>query len=157
MNFVPIIISSAVAILAGLGMWGFLGTGFFISIPQVGGVNAELSSQDQGNIKLTETVSPHVFIMNDDELGSYLVSPQGRALYTTTKDSCVNKCLEAWPPYVASGDFASKGDLSAILVEDLGRVQFSWKGKLLYYYVNDERVGDTNGKDVAGVWFLARP
>ena len=96
-------------------------------------------------------------IAEHDELGSYLTDGSGRALYITTKEECILGCLSIWPPYLAS-EVIPEGDsrLGTVENEAAEGLQYMWDGKLLYYYINDENVGDVNGHEVGDVWFLVR-
>jgi predicted lipoprotein with Yx(FWY)xxD motif len=101
-----------------------------------------------------------------DDLGTYLVGPEGMTLYYFTRDvtpgasTCSGGCLEAWPPLLveegqalAAGDGVS-GTLGSFARDD-GSMQATYRGRPLYYWQGDTAPGETNGQDVGNVWFVA--
>src|SRR5262245_4109891 len=80
--------------------------------------------------------------------GRVLFDGRGFALYAFTKDargrsSCSGACAKAWPPYivptrVAAGTGAKSSLLGTVKRSD-GRLQATYAGKPLYYYVGDRR------------------
>lgn len=102
-----------------------------------------------------------------DDLGTYLVGPDGRTLYYFTKDVtpghsvCFGGCLEAWPPLlVGEGETLAAGEgvsgTLAALTRDDGSMQATYRGRPLYYWQGDTAAGETNGEGVGGVWFVAQ-
>jgi len=102
-----------------------------------------------------------------DDLGTYLVGPDGRTLYYFTKDVtpgqsvCFGGCLEAWPPLLVSEDqqlLAGDGVTGALgaVPRDDGTMQAAYRGRPLYYWQGDTGPGETNGQDVGNVWFVAQ-
>jgi predicted lipoprotein with Yx(FWY)xxD motif len=101
-----------------------------------------------------------------DDLGTYLVGPEGKTLYYFTRDVtpgqsvCSGGCLEAWPPLlVAEGQTLVAGDgvtgtLSSAPRED-GSMQATYRGRPLYHWAADTEPGQTTGQGVNGVWFVA--
>lgn len=85
----------------------------------------------------------------------------GRTAYYFTIDSapgislCSDDCLAAWPPVtVSDGASVAAGDgipgVVGVIAATDGTPQVTYDGRPLYYFV-----GDTNGQDVSGVWFVA--
>ena len=102
-----------------------------------------------------------------DDLGTYLVGPEGLTLYYFTRDvtpgvsTCFGGCLEAWPPLlVGEGQqLAASDDVTgtlATLTRDDGTMQAAYRGRPLYYWQGDTEAGQTNGEAVGGVWFVAQ-
>ena len=101
-----------------------------------------------------------------DDLGTYLVGPDGRTLYYFTRDvtpgssACTGGCLEAWPPLlVEDGQSLVAGDgvtgpLAAAPQAD-GTLQATYRGRPLYYWQGDTEAGQTTGQGVNDVWFVA--
>ena len=101
-----------------------------------------------------------------DDLGTYLVGPEGKTLYYFTRDVtpgqsvCVGGCLDAWPPLlVGEGQGLTAGDgvtgtLASFSRED-GTTQATYRGRPLYYWAADTEPGQTTGHGVNGVWFVA--
>jgi predicted lipoprotein with Yx(FWY)xxD motif len=104
-----------------------------------------------------------------DPTGTFLVTPEGFALYTfdddleTMGDSrCEDDCVAQWPPLeqpvmsdVVAGEGVT-GDFFPILRGD-GVRQVTYNDLPLYTYVGDEAPGETNGDGLGGVWHLATP
>jgi predicted lipoprotein with Yx(FWY)xxD motif len=101
-----------------------------------------------------------------DDLGTYLVGPEGLTLYYFTRDIspgvsvCFGGCLEAWPPLLVgegeqlTGSDDVAGTLAALARED-GTMQATYRGRPLYDWQGDVAPGETNGQDVGSVWYVA--
>lgn len=94
--------------------------------------------------------------------GGKLVGSNGMTLYNFDKDVansgksvCNGPCAGNWPPFYATEGDRATGDWS-IVTRDDGKKQWAYKGKPLYYWVKDQKAGDTNGDGVNGVWRIAR-
>jgi predicted lipoprotein with Yx(FWY)xxD motif len=110
---------------------------------------------------------PTISVGTSEELGSYLVGPDGMTLYSLSADPlnesvCVDQCLEAWPALtVESADALTAaedvpGELGTIERAD-GTLQVTYNGIALYYWMNDEAPGDTTGHRVGNVWWIVPP
>jgi predicted lipoprotein with Yx(FWY)xxD motif len=108
-----------------------------------------------------------VGLSKSDELGPYLVGPEGLTLYSFTPDplndsACYDKCADSWPPLLVAADAtltadeAVPGVLSTITRKD-GTLQVAYNGIALYYWVKDEKPGDTTGNRVGNVWWIVPP
>lgn len=90
-----------------------------------------------------------------------LTDGKGVALYLFTKDkgstsTCVDDCLEAWPP-VAGPATAGKGvaeDKLGVTTRPDGSKQATYAGKPLYRFAEDKASGDGKGQGLKGVWYL---
>ncbi len=97
------------------------------------------------------------------KLGNILVGPDGRTLYMFTKDepnksNCYDDCATAWPPLLTDmkptvGVGADPALLGTTTRTD-GKLQVTYKGMPLYYWVSDQKPGDTTGQNVGSVWFV---
>jgi len=103
-------------------------------------------------------------------LGQILTDARGRTLYLFTKDSgnsssCTGACLTVWPAFTATGVVqagggVSQGLLGATAGSSGGQVQVTYNGHPLYYYVGDNKPGDTNGQNLdqyGGSWYVIDP
>lgn len=110
---------------------------------------------------------PELAVSEAEDVGEYVVDPDGHTLYIFTNDSpgtstCTDTCAANWPPFTLSaGEEAVAGEgisgtLATIERED-GTRQVTLDGWPLYYFAADDAPGDTNGEAVGGVWFVARP
>ncbi len=101
--------------------------------------------------------------------GAFLTDGSGRAVYLWMKDpmgksDCVNACLSARPPVIASGMLTGTGgvkssDLSTITRSD-GTKQVAYDGHALYYFSGDSGAGQVNGQGLNGFgakWWLVAP
>jgi predicted lipoprotein with Yx(FWY)xxD motif len=102
--------------------------------------------------------------------GRALTDRRGFALYRFTRDrspasTCYGACAKAWPPYVvadrlsAAGPGAHAGLLGKVRRQD-GRLQITYAGHPLYYYVGDRRPGQVLCQAVlefGGTWYVVAP
>ena len=89
-----------------------------------------------------------------DDLGTYLVGPEGLTLYYFTRDvtpgvsACFGRCLEAWPPLlVGEGQELVAGEgvtgtLGSVPLGD-GTMIATYRGRPLYYWWEDVAPGET--------------
>jgi predicted lipoprotein with Yx(FWY)xxD motif len=91
------------------------------------------------------------------ELGQYLATPSGQAVYTYDKDTtgvstCTGSCLQEWPIYKATTTTGLPANITIVVRTD-GQQQYAYKGKPLYTFAQDtdgQVTGDgLNGFDVA--------
>jgi predicted lipoprotein with Yx(FWY)xxD motif len=90
-----------------------------------------------------------------------LVGNNGMTLYVFDKDAdgksmCNGKCAENWPPLYAEGKEGKVGGNFSVITRDDGKMQYAYKGKPLYFWVKDQKPGDTTGDGVNNVWHVAR-
>jgi predicted lipoprotein with Yx(FWY)xxD motif len=106
-----------------------------------------------------------VDLANSKTVGEYLTDAQGMTLYWLKTDSpgvstCAGGCLENWPAFYRKSVAATGGlktsDFGSITRED-GKMQTTYKGYPLYYFVKDKKAGDTNGQGARGVWYAVNP
>lgn len=88
-----------------------------------------------------------------------LVGPNDMTLYIFDKDAvgvtnCYDQCAENWPPVIADAGATPEGDFTLVDRTD-GTKMWAYKGWPLYYWVKDEKPGDTTGDGVGGVWHTA--
>lgn len=104
-------------------------------------------------------------IKTKDGVGSYLADDKGMTLYLFKKDSagvsaCSGGCVEKWPLFYQENVIPPAGvaaaDFGAIKRDD-GKMQTTYKGLPLYYYVGDTAPGDVNGQGLREVWYVVAP
>jgi len=103
----------------------------------------------------------------ETSLGAVLVDQNGMTLYTFDKDTkgamestCVDKCIENWPPFLAADGAMAEGAWTIVDVKDAdGAMKKMWAhdGWPLYLWVKDQKPGDVTGDGVGGVWHVAKP
>ena len=106
---------------------------------------------------------------HSSRFGLILFDGRGFVLYAFTKDPrgrsvCYGACAAAWPPYlVSSAPRASAGARAALLGTTRrkdGKLQVTYAGRPLYYYVGDRSPGQIlcqNVDEFGGLWLVARP
>ena len=126
----------------------------------------EATGQNRGEVWFV--VQPAtVSLGGNDELGSFLVGPNGMTLYTFANDepgvsNCSGDCLTNWPPLLVEEDQEPTvqpglaGTLGTIQRDD-GTMQVTLDDMPLYYWVNDTAPGEATGHNVGEVWFVHQP
>ncbi len=106
-----------------------------------------------------------VKIAQKDSVGSYLTDAEGKTLYWFKKDipgqsACAGPCVDKWPLYFRETVAAPAGvdakNFATINRAD-GKTQTTFRGYPLYYWVNDNKAGDTSGQGVGNVWYVIDP
>ncbi|MEM9230522.1 MAG: hypothetical protein AAGB10_13025 [Pseudomonadota bacterium] len=92
---------------------------------------------------------------------SRITAANGMTLYTFDKDqneksNCYGNCEVNWPPFVASSNAVAPGNGYSIIERRDGTQQWAKNGAPLYFWVGDQKPGDTNGDGVGGLWHIAR-
>jgi predicted lipoprotein with Yx(FWY)xxD motif len=103
------------------------------------------------------------------DYGRILFDGKGFALYAFTRDGrgpsrCAGACAQAWPPYLVktpanAGAGVAAKQLGVTRRAD-GRMQVTFGGRPLYYYVGDRRPGQVlcqNVNEFGGLWLVVRP
>ncbi len=91
----------------------------------------------------------------------YTMNAVHMSLYTYDKDgvgvsNCYDDCAVNWPPALL--DAGTKlGENYTLIARNDGTWQIAYKGKPLYLYKGDKRIGDINGDGIGGVWKLSKP
>jgi len=100
--------------------------------------------------------------------GKILFDGRGFALYAFTKDPkgrsvCSGSCAAAWPPFIVSKRATAGVGVAARLIgvtrRSDGRLQVTYGGKPLYYYVGDRKPGQVlcqNVPEFGGIWRVVR-
>jgi predicted lipoprotein with Yx(FWY)xxD motif len=135
------------------------------------GCTKKTSSTTTTTSQTTQTTTTHTLValsVNTSTkagIGTYLVDGNGHTLYWTSLDSVgqsnvTGTILANWPIfYVANIVSASPlvaSDFGSITRTD-GNKQTTYKGRPVYYYINDQAAGDTRGQGINGVWFAVDP
>jgi len=80
-------------------------------------------------------------------------------LYTFDNDpinnsACAGECINNWPPLLADAGAMATAPLSIVEVSN-GNMQWAYKGKPLYFFINDTVAGDITGDEIGNVWHIA--
>lgn len=101
--------------------------------------------------------------------GRILFDGRGFALYAFTRDPrgrsvCSGACAAAWPPFLVK---RRPGAAAAVNSSQIGttkradgRLQVTYAGRPLYYYIGDRKPGQVlcqNVREFGGLWLVIRP
>jgi predicted lipoprotein with Yx(FWY)xxD motif len=107
--------------------------------------------------------------MRTTELGATLVDSQGRTLYlfekdTSTASTCDGACASVWPPLTTDGKPQAQAGISAAKLgttkRNDGKVEVTYAGHPLYYYVSDTKPGQLSGEGLdqfGAIWDAVAP
>jgi predicted lipoprotein with Yx(FWY)xxD motif len=102
-------------------------------------------------------------------LGTILVDASGRTLYLFvadrgTKSVCYGSCAQVWPPVLSNGAPQAGPGVNAALLGTTartdGKVEVTYAGHPLYYFISDKKPGDVTGQAVngfGGPWYVVAP
>jgi predicted lipoprotein with Yx(FWY)xxD motif len=103
------------------------------------------------------------------QYGRVLFDGRGFVLYAFTRDPrrrsvCSGACAATWPPYVVSSPPRATAGVQRLLLGTTrradGRLQVTYNGRPLYYYVGDRKPGQIlcqNVSEFGGLWLIVRP
>jgi len=110
-----------------------------------------------------------IAVASDAKLGQILVDGKGMTVYlfvadTGTQSTCYSSCAAIWPPVLTSGaPEAGSGAQASLLgttTRTDGKVEVTYGGHPLYYFIKDKKPGDTTGQGVNGfgaLWWVMSP
>ena len=102
-------------------------------------------------------------------LGRILVDSKGITLYDFVKDkgttsACYGACAALWPPLLTTGKPVAGPGVRASLLGTTrrkdGKLEVTYGGHPLYYFVSDRKPGQTTGQGVnqfGGPWWVISP
>ncbi len=104
----------------------------------------------------------------DSQFGPVVADVAGEAVYlfdaeTTARPECYGECAAAWPPVLAKGVPVAGRGLRARWLGTTrrsdGRVQVTYRGHPLYYYVHDSpgRILCHDVFEYGGTWLVVAP
>ena len=106
--------------------------------------------------------------VSSSKFGKILFDGRRRAIYAFTRDgrgrsTCYGACAAAWPPYIVArkplaGAGVRKALIGTVRRRD-GRLQATYAGRPLYFYVGDRSPGQVSCQNVAefgGTWLVVR-
>jgi predicted lipoprotein with Yx(FWY)xxD motif len=130
------------------------------ALAAAGGAMAAASSSGQAAPKVAAAPS---------RFGTILFDGRGFVLYAFTRDGsrrsvCAGACAKAWPPYIVksrptAGTGVTAPPIGTIRRND-GRLQATYHGRPLYYYVGDRQPRQIlcqNVSEFGGLWLVMRP
>lgn len=117
---------------------------------------------------VTNAADRGTLTVQKSRFGTVLFDGRGYVLYGFTKDprgrsACYGACAAAWPPFiVARAPKAGAGTKASLLGTTRrkdGKLQVTYAGRPLYYYVHDGRgqILCHNVSEFGGLWLVQRP
>jgi predicted lipoprotein with Yx(FWY)xxD motif len=103
------------------------------------------------------------------KLGQILVDGNGMTVYlfvadTGTTSTCYTSCATIWPPVLTTGAPQAGAGATATQLGTTtrtdGKVEVTYAGHPLYYFVQDKAAGDTTGQGIngfGGLWWVVSP
>jgi predicted lipoprotein with Yx(FWY)xxD motif len=123
------------------------------------------SSPSASPAETAETIA----VATNAKLGQILVDEKGMTVYlfvadTGTASTCYTSCAAIWPPVITAGapqagTGADKSLLGTTTRND-GKVEVTYAGHPLYYFIQDKSAGDTTGQGIngfGGLWWVMSP
>src|SRR5260370_23314841 len=96
-------------------------------------------------------------VATNSKLGQILADGKGITVYLFVKDTgpsstCYTSCAQVWPPVLTSGPpQAGTGATASLLgttTRTDGKVEVTYAGHPLYYFVSDKKPGDATGQGI---------
>jgi predicted lipoprotein with Yx(FWY)xxD motif len=118
---------------------------------------------------LSPPTGKQAITVRSSSYGRILFDRLGFVLYAFTKDprkksTCYGACAKAWPPYlVRSRPVAGHGTRASLIGtvrRTNGKLQATYAGRPLYFYVGDRNPGQIlcqNVREFGGLWLVVRP
>jgi len=103
------------------------------------------------------------------KLGQILVDGKGRTVYLFVADkgtasTCYTSCAQYWPPVLTTGAPRAGAGAQASLLGTTkrtdGKMEVTYNGHPLYYFLSDTKAGQTTGQGVdafGGPWWVMSP
>lgn len=107
--------------------------------------------------------SVRIEIGTNPGVGNYLTDGSGRALYVFEEEldggvACVDECTIHWPPFLSEERPLTAPGLIpgfvGVTERPDGTSQVTFRGRPLYYFVDDIGAGDINGQAQDGQWYV---
>jgi predicted lipoprotein with Yx(FWY)xxD motif len=110
-----------------------------------------------------------IAVATNAKLGQILVDGKGMTVYlfvadTGTASTCYTSCAAAWPPVLTTGAPQAGAGATASLLGTTtrtdGKIEVTYAGHPLYYFVQDKAAGDTTGQGIngfGGLWWVLTP
>jgi predicted lipoprotein with Yx(FWY)xxD motif len=107
--------------------------------------------------------------VRSSQYGRIVFDGRGFVLYAFTRDRrgasrCTGECARRWPPFVVARRPRAASGVRAKLIGTTrradGRLQVTYRGRPLYYYVGDTKPGVIlcqNAPEFGGLWLVVRP
>jgi predicted lipoprotein with Yx(FWY)xxD motif len=110
-----------------------------------------------------------IAVATNAKLGQILVDESGMTVYlfvadTGTSSTCYTQCATIWPPVLTTGAPQAGAGVTASLLGTTtrtdGKVEVTYAGHPLYYFIQDKAAGDAKGQAIngfGGLWWVLSP
>jgi len=110
-----------------------------------------------------------IAVATNAKLGSILVDGKGLTVYlfvadTGKESTCYTQCAAIWPPVLTDGapqaGTGADASLLGTTTRTDGKVEVTYAGHPLYYFVQDKAAGDAKGQGINGfgaLWWVMSP
>ena len=110
-----------------------------------------------------------IAVATNAKLGSILVDEKGLSVYlfvadTSKESTCYTSCAAIWPPVLTDGapqaGTGADASLLGTTTRTDGKVEVTYAGHPLYYFIQDKAAGDAKGQGINGfgaLWWVLAP
>jgi predicted lipoprotein with Yx(FWY)xxD motif len=110
-----------------------------------------------------------IAVATNAKLGQILVDEKGMTVYlfvadTGKESTCYTSCATIWPPVLTDGAPQAGNGANASLLGTTtrtdGKVEVTYAGHPLYYFLQDKAAGDVKGQGINGfgaLWWVLSP
>jgi predicted lipoprotein with Yx(FWY)xxD motif len=110
-----------------------------------------------------------IAVANNAKLGQILVDGSGKTVYlfvadTGTASTCYTSCAAIWPPVLTTGapqaGTGAQASLLGTTTRTDGKIEVTYAGHPLYYFIQDTQAGETTGQGVnssGALWWVLNP
>ena len=110
-----------------------------------------------------------IAVATNAKFGSFLVDEKGMTVYlfvadTTKESTCYTSCAAIWPPVLTDGapqaGTGAQASLLGTTTRTDGKVEVTYAGHPLYYFIKDKAPGDVTGQAINGfgaLWWVVSP
>jgi predicted lipoprotein with Yx(FWY)xxD motif len=110
-----------------------------------------------------------IAVAANSKLGQILVDGKGMTVYlfvadTGTASTCYTSCAQIWPPVLTTGapqaGTGAQASLLGTTTRTDGKIEVTYAGHPLYYFLNDKQTGDAKGQAIngfGGLWWVLSP
>ena len=141
-------------------------TVFMALIVACGGTTPTAATASPSPSPSPEASAETIKVATNAKLGPILVDGEGKTVYlwvadTGTSSTCYTTCATFWPPVLTTGapqaGAGAQASLLGTTTRTDGKVQVTYAGHPLYYFVKDKQPGDATGQGSNGfgaLWWV---
>jgi predicted lipoprotein with Yx(FWY)xxD motif len=138
-------------------------------IAACGGSSSSTAATSPSPSPSSAATGEKIAVATNAKLGQILVDESGMTVYlflsdTATTSTCYTSCATVWPPVLTTGTPQAGTGANASLLGTLtrtdGKVEVTYAGHPLYYFVQDKAAGDAKGQGINGfgaLWWVLSP